>query len=199
MFWPIPILKSATISLLSFFRQHYDTATAPNHFFLLTKEYTTYTLILMKNEKLIIHGKFQSIMGLTRQLDKAPKKFGTEAPLTHSEIHMIEIIGDNNDLSVTDISKHLGITKGAVSQSLKRLEKKNLSIKKTDPENLSRSIVLLTSKGNTAYWAHKHWHETMDGGFSRYLNDLEGKDIGIIVAFLEKIEDFLKRRIQFRD
>jgi DNA-binding MarR family transcriptional regulator len=153
----------------------------------------------MKKEKLILHGKFQSIMNLTRQLDKTPKKFGTDEFLSHSEIHLIEIIGDNDGLSVTDIGKHLGITKGAVSQSLKRLEAKGLSFKKTDPENLSRSIVMLTAKGFTAFGAHKHWHETMDGGFLKYMEELKPGEISIIIHFLERVEDFLKRRVQSMD
>ena len=134
-------------------------------------------------------------MRLTQQLEKRPKKFGTKELLSHAEIHLIEIIGDNQGLSVTDISKFLGITKGAVSQSLKRLETKDCTTKKTDPDNLSRSIVMLTSKGNTAYWAHKHWHETMDGGFLQYMDELEDKKIETIIQFLEKTEDFLKRRV----
>ena len=138
-------------------------------------------------------------MNLTRQLDKTPKKFGTDEFLSHSEIHLIEIIGDNDGLSVTDIGKHLGITKGAVSQSLKRLEAKGLSFKKTDPENLSRSIVMLTAKGFTAFGAHKHWHETMDGGFLKYMEELKPGEISIIIHFLERVEDFLKRRVQSMD
>jgi len=162
---------------------------------MLTEVFKIYTLMGMDKEKLILHGKFQSIMTLSRQLDQTPKKFGTDALLSHSEIHMIEIIGENENLSVTDIAGHLGITKGAVSQSLKKMEAKNLSVKKTDPENLSRSIVMLTSKGQTAYWSHKHWHETMDGGFAKYMEDMKKNDLGVIVQFLEKVEDFLKRRI----
>jgi len=149
----------------------------------------------MKKEKLIIHGKFQSIMRLAQQLEKVPKKFGTDGLLSHSEIHLIEIIGDNTGLSVTDIGKALDITKGAVSQSLKRLEAKDLTTKEIDPENLSRAIVNLTSKGQTAYWAHKHWHETMDGGFAQYMEDLDSKEYDIIVHFLKKVEDFLNRRV----
>ena len=150
----------------------------------------------MKKEKLIIHGKFQSIMNLSQQLEKVPKKFGTGELLSRSEIHLIEIIGDNEGLSVTDIGTYLGITKGAVSQSLKRLEAKGFSLKKTDPENLSRSIVMLTAKGFTAFWAHKHWHETMDGGFLQYMEELNTSEINIIINFLERVEDFLKRRVQ---
>ena len=153
----------------------------------------------MKKEKLIIHGKFQSIMNLTQQLEKVPKKFGTGEFLSRSEIHLIEIIGDNEGLSVTDIGMYLGITKGAVSQSLKRLEAKGFSLKKTDPENLSRSIVMLTAKGFTAFWAHKHWHETMDGGFLQYMEELGTSEINIIINFLERVEDFLTRRVQSRE
>ena len=150
----------------------------------------------MKKEKLIIHGKFQSLMNLAQQMEKTPKSFGTGQLMTHSEIHLIEIIGDTKDLSVTDISKHIGITKGAVSQSLKRLEGKGFTTKLIDPENLSRSIVMLTSKGQTAYWSHKHWHETMDGGFLKYLDELDDEKFNIIISFLEKVEIFLKLRVE---
>ena len=150
----------------------------------------------MEKEKLILHGKFQSIMGLAQQLEKTPKKFGTDELMSHSAIHLIEIIGDTEGLSVTDISRYIGITKGAVSQNLKKLETKGFTTKKIDPENLSRTIVMLTSKGQAAYWAHKHWHETMDGGFLTYLDELDHFKFDIIIDFLEKTEDFLKRRVQ---
>ena len=150
----------------------------------------------MKNEKLVIHGKFQSILRLAQKMEKVQRSFGTGEMMSHSEIHLLEIIGDTKGLSVTDISRHLGITKGAVSQSLIRLEKKGFTTKETDPENLSRSIVSLTSKGQTAYWSHKHWHETMDGGFLKYLDELDDESFEIIVDFLDKVETFLKLRLE---
>ena len=72
-------------------------------------------------------------------------------------------------------------------------------MKKTDPENLSRSIVMLTAKGLTAFWAHKHWHETMDGGFLKYLEELNTSEINIIINFLKRVEDFLRRRVQSQE
>lgn len=135
-------------------------------------------------------------MRLALELDKTPQKFGTDELLSHSEIHLIEIIGENDGLSVTDLGKLLGITKGAVSQGLKKLESRGYTVKETDPANLSRSMVQLTSKGQTAFWAHKHWHEKMDGGFSRYLADLNPKDLAVISQFLGRTEDFLKRRLE---
>jgi DNA-binding MarR family transcriptional regulator len=150
----------------------------------------------MTDKRYKIYGKFQSIMALVKMLENSPRKFGTDKSLSHAEIHLIETIGDNEGLSVTDISRLLGITKGAVSQSLKRLEIKGFSTKEKDPDNLSRAIVKLTAKGMTAFWSHKDWHEKMDGGFSRYMDSLPDKEIDIILDFMSKTEDFLKRRLE---
>lgn len=158
--------------------------------------FSKYTLSRMKELHLALHGKFRSLLKLAVELDRTPKQFGTDELLSHSEIHLIEIIGDHEGLSVTDIANCLGITKGAVSQSLKKLENRKYTAKKIDPENLSRTIVYLTSKGLTAYWSHKHWHETMDGGFSRYLENLSDEELAHIMTFMERTEDFLERRLK---
>jgi DNA-binding MarR family transcriptional regulator len=89
----------------------------------------------------------------------------------------------------------MGVTKGAVSQKLKKLENKILTEKKEDPKNSSRSIVELTSKGKAAYFAHKHWHETMDGGYGAYYKGLEEEKISFLIEFMTKVEDFLYRAL----
>lgn len=138
--------------------------------------------------------KFKKVLILAGQIEKRPRRYGTDELLTSSEIHLIETIGDHNEeLSVTDLSKILGITKGAVSQTLKRLEFKELTLKKEDPANNSRTIVLLTSKGKVAYYAHKHWHETQDGGYKKYCNSLEPDKIEFLVEFFTRIEGFYEK------
>ena len=97
---------------------------------------------------------------------------------------------------MTDLAGLLGITKGAVSQHLKKMEKKGLVNKIEDPQNSSRSIVKLTSKGKMAYYAHKHWHETMDGGFKNYFMSLDEKQVDFLLDFIDKAEDFIKRAMQ---
>jgi DNA-binding MarR family transcriptional regulator len=143
-----------------------------------------------------IHKRFSSVMELAEKLEKAPRSYGTDELLTSSEIHMIEIIGQNDgQFSVTDIAKFLGITKGAVSQNLKKLENKGLTVKHKDPGNISRSIVKLTTKGKAAFYAHKHWHETMDGGFIHYFQNLEDDKIAFLLDFIKRLEDFLERAV----
>jgi len=95
-------------------------------------------------------------------------------------------------LSVTDLAKHSNVTKGAISQRLKKLEKKELTNKGEDPANASRAIVQLTSKGKAAYYSHKHWHETMDGGYLHYMSELKEDKALVVLDFMSKVEQFLE-------
>jgi DNA-binding MarR family transcriptional regulator len=140
-------------------------------------------------------GKFGRVAKLWEQLDKKPRQFGTGEDFTGSEIHLIEVVGQNEGLSVTALAERLGITKGAVSQTLKRLAGKEIVVKETDPSNASRVIVNLTTKGKVAFFTHLHWHETMDGGFRHYFMGLSEERIRFLDEFLTILEQFLKKRI----
>jgi len=138
--------------------------------------------------------KFSRVSNLWQQLDSKPRKFGTENDLSGSEIHLIEVVGQSEGLSVTDLAKRLGITKGAVSQTLKRLEAKELIVKEIDPANTSRITVSLSTKGKVAYYSHLQWHEAMDGGFRDYFVNLPEDKIRFMDEFLSILEQFIKKR-----
>ncbi|MFH0786719.1 MAG: MarR family winged helix-turn-helix transcriptional regulator [Pseudomonadota bacterium] len=131
---------------------------------------------------------------LWQQLDSKPRKFGTDNDLSGSEIHLIEVVGQNEGLSVTGLAKRLGITKGAVSQTLKKMAAKELVVKEVDPANTSRMTVSLSTKGKVAYYSHLQWHETMDGGFRNYFVNLPEDKIRFMDEFLSILEQFLKKR-----
>lgn len=149
----------------------------------------------MKNEDIHkLHEKFFRLITLAGDLEKKPRPYGTDEMLTSAEIHLIELIGDRNEsLGVTEMAEILGVTKGAVSQTLKRLEKKELCIKEADPDNGSRVIVRLTNKGKTAFFAHRHWHETMDGGFKHFFESMDQEKLSFLIDTLTRVEDFLGR------
>ncbi len=138
--------------------------------------------------------KFSRVSKLWQQLDSKPRKFGTENDLSGSEIHLIEVVGQNEGLSVTDLARRLGITKGAVSQTLKKLEAKGLVVKEVDPTNTSRMTVSLSTKGKVAFYSHLQWHETVDGGFRDYFVNLPEDKIRFMEEFLTILEQFLKKR-----
>ncbi|MCP5103216.1 MAG: winged helix-turn-helix transcriptional regulator [bacterium] len=142
-----------------------------------------------------LHARFENLRKLSEKLEKIPRKFGTDENISSAEIQLIEVVAENEGGSVTDLAKLLGITKGAVSQKLKRLESRGFIVKEEDPANISRSVVQLTNKGKTAYYAHQHWHETMDGGFKDYFLSLEQDKLDFLDEALGKMEEFLEKRI----
>lgn len=154
---------------------------------------------MTKKTKPTIHtfpSKFKKIVQLSNKLEKIPSTFGTNEPFSGAEIHLVEIIGDNEGLSVTDIAKLLDITKGAVSQTLKKLSTNGVIQKSESPDNSSKFQVNLTITGKIAYYSHKNWHDQMDGGFKLYLEQLGQEKIEIIDEFLTMAITFLKQGIQ---
>jgi len=147
-----------------------------------------------KISHLSIIAKFSRVSKLWQQLELKRRKFGTEEDLSGSEIHLIEAVGQNEGHSVTDLSRRLGITKGAISQTLKKLESKELVVKEIDPTNASRTTVNLSTKGKIAYYSHLQWHERMDGGFREYFFNLPENKIRFMDEFLSFLEHFLKKR-----
>ncbi len=140
-----------------------------------------------------IIGQFSRIVKQWQDLESKPRKFGIEEDLFRTEIHLIEAIGVGRDVSVTDLAKEVGVTKGAVSQTLKKLDEKGLVVKEPDPMNSSRLLVSLTAKGKIAFYAHEHWHELMDGGFKEYFTSLPEAKLQFLNGFLTEVEEFLNK------
>lgn len=163
----------------------------------MTLVFSCYTLAAMKEETISAYallGRFARLVKLWQQVEKRPRRFGIDEDLHSSEIHMIESIGENNAVCVSDMARLLGVTKGAVSQTVKKLERKGLLTKYPDPGNSSRVMLELTAKGKIAFYAHVHWHETMDGGFKEYLTHLPQEKILFLDEFLNILEGFFNKR-----
>jgi DNA-binding MarR family transcriptional regulator len=59
-------------------------------------------------------------------LEKVPVKHAAHRDLYHSERHLLDRIADNPHLNISELGKHAGVTKGAISQVVKKLEAKGL-------------------------------------------------------------------------
>lgn len=79
-------------------------------------------------------------------LDKKTRYFGTDVPIFHSEIHIIKAIAEHPGIHVGGLADILGVTKGSVSEILKKLERKALVVKEIDNLNLSRYSLNLSEK-----------------------------------------------------
>ncbi|KKX56385.1 hypothetical protein X546_04670 [Brevibacillus borstelensis cifa_chp40] len=80
----------------------------------------------------------------------------------YAEIHTVSAIKENEGIHITALAEKLGVTLGAVSQILIKLEKKGLIKKERDPRNQSRFLLTLTCEGEIAHLNHLRFHEAFD-------------------------------------
>lgn len=105
-----------------------------------------------------------------------------------SEVHVMLVIETEIDTNATEIARLLGVTKGALSQTLTRLENKGIILKTKDPFNKNELTLSLTDLGQKAF---KHC-QTSQAAFSkahdRYLAKLNSKEKEVIHHFLQHME-----------
>lgn len=88
-------------------------------------------------------------------LKKHPISYGNKETFFHSERHMLDIFGDNPDNNVTELAQMIGVTKGAISQVVAKLEKKGAIRRFKDDGNAKEIRIELTAKGREIYRHHK--------------------------------------------
>ena len=69
---------------------------------------------------------FHNVFYKYYQIVKQPKNFGTGEQLHHAEIHTIVAIGENPEINITELARETAVSKGAVSQTVQKLEEKQL-------------------------------------------------------------------------
>lgn len=134
---------------------------------------------------------------MTRIINKAsslmtePRHFGTEDVLYASEIHMLDIIGKNPGINVTEIADKLGITKGAVPKIIRKLMDKNLIYRYQTKGNKKIVLFKLTDKGHIAFHCHIEWHQKFDTGIIQKLDSLDKPKLLFLNEIMTDIEQYV--------
>lgn len=124
--------------------------------------------------------------------DRKARTFGTDTELYHSEIHMLQSIMEHPGLHISGIARELGITRGAASQTAKRLEKKMMITKEVSSQDSKKIVMLLTPKGETACLHHMRAHEKYRIIISHILSDSNEEQIKFLRDFLLRFEESVK-------
>ncbi len=124
-----------------------------------------------------------------QRLEKNPRSFGEAGPLTPSEIHTIDAIGCGKAILMSELASRLSITKGAVTQMVKRLESRNLVQRTAHPEDSRAALLSLTPKGVSAYRAHRQDHLHF---YDQLRAKLTQEEIEIFETAVEKLCELLK-------
>lgn len=151
-------------------------------------------------DKLSLDEKVDSLIGSgirilnkAYTLEKKPVDIGHGVLLYPSEFHLIEAVGKNPAENLTSIASHLGVTKGAISQMVKKLEKKGLVEKVRIPGNKKDILLELTDFGKEAFEWHRSLHKSMESGIREELEKMSDAEIEVFLKVYGHLEGMLDR------
>lgn len=126
--------------------------------------------------------------------DSRVRTFGTDTELYHSEIHMLSCIAENPDLHISGLARVLKVTRGAASQTAKRLERKGMIVKESSSESTKKVILRLTAKGKVAVDHHKKAHEQVQALIAQSLQGASFEQLKFLSEFFLTLESKLKEQ-----
>ena len=135
---------------------------------------------------------------LTRLLNKAaaierePVDTGDGVLLYTSEIHLLDMAARYPGEGMSSLAARLGITKGAVSQTAKKLGEKGYLERFSEAGDSKTVFLRLTKAGQRAYAWHREYHAAVNrriaGEFSRLSPD-EREQVLAVLFRLEEVFD----------
>jgi DNA-binding MarR family transcriptional regulator len=146
------------------------------------------------NKKRASKELFDSLLRLVNKynaLGKHPMTYGTQHKFYHSERHMLDIVGDDPGLNITEFAKAAGITKGAISQVVDKLEKKG-ALKRFKSDDNNKEIKLkLTHRGEQIYAHHQSVNEESINALWRELKKHPEDKIEFLTQMFRWFEQYL--------
>jgi len=150
---------------------------------------------MKKNNNELIHSLLKIIYKVMEMEEKI-QYYGTDVKISISEIHVLDTVISNPGIHISGIAMKRGVTRGAVSQLVKKMEKKGLLSKLPDPENLSRLMINLTKKGIIAQRTHNEFHELFNRMIDESLKSMSDDEKNSIEKFLG---DVLKTTLKLEE
>ena len=135
-----------------------------------------------------------SLVNQFYKLERQCRNFGTDVEIHLAEIQMIMTIHNAQGIHVNGLAEKLGITKGSVSEMLRKLERKGLVRKEKDPLKMTRLNIYLTDKGLLAHQNHICLHRKLD---NLVIEVAEEHSPEMLNSFTSLLNDILMRLAAF--
>ncbi|MFW9828330.1 MAG: MarR family winged helix-turn-helix transcriptional regulator [Candidatus Thorarchaeota archaeon] len=113
-----------------------------------------------------------------------------------SEIHLLLFVYHIQDKNITQIADHLGLTKGAISQTLSRLHKKGIIIKETEPFQKNQLHIQFTEKGKILMDHVNQFRRFLETEFLSYLKTKTGEEKQLISDFLDTLVSIMYKKFK---
>ena len=124
--------------------------------------------------------------------ESQPRDFGVGFPLTQNEIHAVVVVCENEGMSLGELARRRGVTKGAMSQLVSRLVRKGLLVKETAEHSASYVALRPTELGRKAHENHSRAHKTMGATIDQELfSDMDEEEMRRVTQKLIRFVELL--------
>ena len=132
-------------------------------------------------------------------IDNQPVDLGDGYLLSAADIHLIDMTGRFPGDNISELAVRLGVTKGAVSQMVQKLEIRGYLNRTKEEGNRKNVCLQLTRRGKTAFDWHRSLHTCVDEQILSELRSLDPRDLHQIVEIFTRLRSNLDRSLEIRD
>ena len=126
---------------------------------------------------------------ILRLQEKSVSESANQA-ISRSEMHIMEVVQDEQDVTLTRIADAMGITKATASVSVSRLTEKRYLYKDASKSDRRKSILKLTEEGEECCRKHRQFHDMM---IESLLHDFKIEEYPYALKSLQALLDFFNR------
>lgn len=114
--------------------------------------------------------KFIKVVNMYNKLENLKIEFVPGIKVSHLDAHLLALMNNNPHKKVSELAELFGVTKGAVSQQIKKMEKRDLLKRVRHNDNYREVYIELTDNGKKAVESHTKFHDII---FSEFVNGIE--------------------------
>ena len=137
------------------------------------------------------------VMARLNAVHASANDYNTGIQLYRAEIHTIQAIGQNLGINMSELALVMNVTKGAISQTVTKLEKKKLVRKSRIGADNREVVLVLTDLGWKGYNNHEEIHDQMYHIIRQYFGskfNSRVKAYTSVMNELNEIMDMIEKR-----
>jgi DNA-binding MarR family transcriptional regulator len=131
--------------------------------------------------------KFIEMVNRFNKLDSLEYQFLFDEKIKHMEIHTLEHMDNNPNKKVSDLAGDLGITKGALSQQVKKFEKRGLINRVRYNDNFKEVYIKLTKKGKNVVKIHDEYEKYIFNDFWALFDSKSEEEKVVLHVLLDEL------------
>jgi DNA-binding MarR family transcriptional regulator len=147
------------------------------------------------NELQALIDLFLKILHLYSVIVRKPKDYGTGDLLYFTEVHTITMVGKNREINMTRLAEMMGVTKGAISQTIRKLVAKGLIVK-SNTTNRKEYNLRLSGKGLIVSEGQKTFQKELFTFAGTLYERASERDVEVVKALFTAISENMQYRVR---